>query len=247
MKTCFIACPIGSEDSEDRKRSDKLLKYILQPVLKKLDYEIIRADQIQSAGKITTQVLQSLYDADIVIGDLTGVNPNVMYEIGIRHALHRPFIHVMEKGRTLPFDIYDIRTVFYDFEIENLDTLKEQLNGQVVSIEKGEWVSPSPVSFNSPSNANRDPNLERLAALHELSKATLDGMFNIQSLLNAVGNIVLELRDEKKAEREDRNNQMAMQLFGNILNQGMQNPESFRVLMELAELQKQQNDTGKTS
>ncbi|MEN9518519.1 MAG: hypothetical protein RLZZ381_1107 [Cyanobacteriota bacterium] len=60
-----------------------------------------------------------------------------------------------------------------------------------------------------------------------------------------VGNIVLELRDEKKAEREDRNNQMAMQLFGNILNQGIQNPDGLRALIELAESQKTENDSVK--
>jgi hypothetical protein len=238
MKTCFIACPIGSDDSKERKRSDKLLKFILKPVLEELSYEVIRADQIQIAGNITSQMLQSLIDANIVIGDLTGTNPNVMYELGIRHAIHRPFIHVMEKGGSLPFDIYDVRTIFYDFELENIDTVKDLLKSQVESIEKGEWTPSSPVTFSSSSEASRDPNIERLTALHELSKTTLDKMQDVQEILNAVGNIVLELRDEKKAEREDKNNQMAMQLFGSILGQGLQNPEGLRVLMELAENQK---------
>ncbi len=77
-KSCFVACPIGELDSNERKRSDGLLRHILKPVLDEFGYEVVRADQIQSAGRITTQVLQVISDADFVVADLTDEYPNVM-------------------------------------------------------------------------------------------------------------------------------------------------------------------------
>ena len=86
-KDCFIICPIGSEESESRKRSDKLFKHLFQPVLEELGYNAIRADQIDKVGNITSQIIDFLVEAPLVIADLSEHNPNVFYELGIRHTV----------------------------------------------------------------------------------------------------------------------------------------------------------------
>ena len=56
-KTCFEIAPIGPEDSATRKRSDKVLRHIIRPVVESLGYEAVRADEIAEPGSITNQVI----------------------------------------------------------------------------------------------------------------------------------------------------------------------------------------------
>ncbi|OZF32173.1 hypothetical protein CH294_20775 [Rhodococcus sp. 14-2483-1-1] len=97
-KTCFIVCPIGDNNSEIRKRSNQVKTHIIDVALEPLGYETIRADVIDKSGNITTQIVNQLIEADLVIADLTGHNPNVFYELAIRHAFAKPFIHLMQDG-----------------------------------------------------------------------------------------------------------------------------------------------------
>src|SRR5262245_29205679 len=86
-KTCFVIAPIGEQDSVVRKRSDQIFKYLIGPAAQECGYTALRADQIAEPGIITTQVIQHIVDDPLVVADLTGRNPNVFYELAIRHAL----------------------------------------------------------------------------------------------------------------------------------------------------------------
>jgi len=109
----FVACPIGSDDSEERRRSDQLLEHIISPVAEDLNCQVTRADNIAMPGKITHQIDIELRSSDVVIVDLTDLNPNVMYELGVRQGLGRPYILMAAEGQKLPFDLRDYRTIFY--------------------------------------------------------------------------------------------------------------------------------------
>jgi hypothetical protein len=100
-KTCFFISRIGDVGSPERDFSDKLLKYIIAPVLEKCEYEKpVRADQITQPGVITTQVFTHLWNDDLVIADLTGGNPNVFYELAVRHIRRKPFVHMIQGARS---------------------------------------------------------------------------------------------------------------------------------------------------
>ena len=89
-KTCFLVCPIGDDDSETRRRSDDVLKYMITPAIEKSGLIPIRADMLSSPGMITTQIITHILKDRLVIADLSEHNPNVFYEIALRHAFHRP-------------------------------------------------------------------------------------------------------------------------------------------------------------
>jgi hypothetical protein len=86
-KVCFVIAPIGTEGSDVRVRSDQVLKHIITPAARECGYEPIRADQISEPGLITSQVIQHIVQDPLVIADLTGRNPNVFYELAVRHAI----------------------------------------------------------------------------------------------------------------------------------------------------------------
>jgi hypothetical protein len=135
-KTCFFISRIAKPDSEERRASDKLLKFIVGPVLEQLGYETpVRADQITIPGTITTQVFELLWSADLVIADLTGHNANVFYELAARHLSKRPFVHMIQAGETPPFDLAAERTMFFDFDVANVEEAKETLTEMVKSAE----------------------------------------------------------------------------------------------------------------
>ncbi len=131
MATCFLIAPIGNEGSEARSRTDKFEEYILSRALEGLGYEIIRADRIAASGIITKQVVNLLVTADIAVADLTDHNPNVFYEMGIRHATRQPTIHVRHRGTKIPFDNSQMRTFEYEFDIAGAERAAQQLRSAV--------------------------------------------------------------------------------------------------------------------
>jgi hypothetical protein len=113
-RTCFVVSPIGDPGTDTRRLADDLLELIIDPALESLGFDVIRADKIIGAGAITTDIVNLVQSADLCIIDLTGHNANVFYECGRRHETARPFIQVIRRGETPPFDVAGIRTIFYD-------------------------------------------------------------------------------------------------------------------------------------
>jgi len=146
-KICFVITPIGEEESETRKRSDQVLKHIITGPCELLGYEVIRADKISEPGIITTQIIQHIVDASLVIADLTERNPNVFYELAIRHAIRKPLVQLIKKGEPIPFDVAATRII--QFDIQNLDsvaTAKEEITSQIISLEAGKGEVHNPIS-----------------------------------------------------------------------------------------------------
>jgi hypothetical protein len=146
-RSCFVISPIGPEDSDTRRRADQVLKHVIAPVAEAKGYRVTRADKIAEPGIINSQVIQHIVEDDLVIADLTDMNPNVFYELAIRHALRRPYVQIMQKGQTIPFDIAGVRTIFFDHkDLDSVDEAKAQIIAQIFSIESQAGPVDSPVS-----------------------------------------------------------------------------------------------------
>ena len=127
-KSCFIISPIGIEGSETRRRIDGHLELVYRPVMKELGYDKVLASHEESKlGSITQQVIGHLFNDDMVIADLSTVNANVMYELSVRHAVHKPVVTVAVEGTEIPFDIKDDRHLMFPNDAMGLVKLKNEL------------------------------------------------------------------------------------------------------------------------
>lgn len=92
-----------------------MLKGIIRPAIEvSLNLQIWRADEDSNPGMITDKLISDIYESDLVIADLSELNANVFYELGIRHAASRPAIHVAAEGTKLPFDNIGYRAITFD-------------------------------------------------------------------------------------------------------------------------------------
>lgn len=110
---CFVISQIGAENSDERVQADALLG-VIETCCELHDLDCVRADKIKGPTDINDDIIEYVRSADLCIVDLTNLNPNVMYEFGIRFETGRPFIVVAHKNTKLPFDIIARRTIFYD-------------------------------------------------------------------------------------------------------------------------------------
>jgi len=112
----FLITPFGKKPGPDGKMIDFDAIYadFLQPALAEVGCAIVRADAELRAGNIRTDMFQELLLADLVVAELTLDNPNVWYELGVRHALRARGMIALQSGRTrLPFDVGPDRTLGY--------------------------------------------------------------------------------------------------------------------------------------
>ncbi len=110
-KVCFYITPIGEEHSEERRHSDFMMEYIIKPAVKEFSLDVVRADQMGKPGMIGKQVIEHILKARLVIADLSFHNPNVFYELSLRHATRLPTVQVKRAVDKLPFDLNQYNTI----------------------------------------------------------------------------------------------------------------------------------------
>jgi hypothetical protein len=134
--TCFVISPIDDEGTEKRKHSDMMLEALITRALEGERWTVIRADQISKPGMISGQVIEYLVKSRLVVADLSFHNPNVFYELAIRHVVGLPTVHLIRKGDAIPFDLKDFRTITIDTEdkyelVAKLETYRAEIANYV--------------------------------------------------------------------------------------------------------------------
>lgn len=170
-----MIAPIGDDGSEIRKRSDQILDHVIKPAVADCGYTAVRADKIEKPGVITSQVIQHVVEDDLIVADLTDRNPNVFYELAVRHAIRKPFIHLVQKGDRIPFDVAGTRTVFVDHhDLDSVAAAKSEIVNQIKSIEDGSTQIDTPISVSLDLQILRQSDDPRQRSLAEIMSAITD-------------------------------------------------------------------------
>jgi len=112
-KTCFVIIGYGIKTDFANGRDinlDKTYNNIIKPVFEELDIECFRSSDLKQTGVIDVKMYEHIYKADFVVADISTLNANAIYELGIRHALRPNTTIVISeddllKEKRIPFDI----------------------------------------------------------------------------------------------------------------------------------------------
>lgn len=141
--SCFVVMAIGAQSSGSLELTEAQLRerythLIKEAILKaRPNMEVVRADDVASPGSITTDIFTRLMHSDYVVADITFPNPNVFYELGLRHACRPGTVLIRDKeaGRA-PFDVASLRYTEYENTPAGLKKLGEILHEQFAWIDK---------------------------------------------------------------------------------------------------------------
>ncbi len=197
-RTCFFITPIGGDDSTTRRNTDGLTVSVIRPVLKEFEFKVEVAHEISKQGSITKQVIEHLLEDELVIANLTQLNPNVMYELAVRHAARKPVVTLAERGTNLPFDISDQRTIFYDNDIAGVDELKNALSSAITEALKDK--SPDNPIYAAASMANILQQVEKTEK-DDIQRYLIDGMMKLESSINNQNELILSMQRPKTEPR----------------------------------------------
>ena len=139
-KTCFVIIGFGVKtDFETGRRInlDKTFENVIKPVFDKLDILCYRACDLEQSGVIDVEMYENILKSDIVVADISTLNPNAIYELGVRHALKpNTTIVIAEDKIKMPFDINHVFIHTYkhledDIGVTEAERFKTHLKKQV--------------------------------------------------------------------------------------------------------------------
>jgi tetratricopeptide (TPR) repeat protein len=118
QKICFVVMGFGKKTDHELGKTydlDATYEAIIKPAVEQADLKCVRADEILHSGIIDTEMYKMLYQADLVIADITTGNVNAVYELGVRHALRPSTTIIMkEKDGKFSFDLDHTSTFQYE-------------------------------------------------------------------------------------------------------------------------------------
>ena len=126
---CFVLMPIADVPGYDGGHFGRVYEHLLKPAIIAAGYTPVRADDAVKTDYIVVGIIQKIVESEMVLCDFSARNPNVMYELGIRHAFNKPVVLVKDRKTEKIFDIQGLRYAEYD------ETLRiDAVNKDVVKI-----------------------------------------------------------------------------------------------------------------
>jgi hypothetical protein len=117
MRACYVAMPLGiKRDADGRELDfDFLYREVIQPAVQALDLECRRLEELSGGAIWHKTLFTALMSSDLMIADVSMQNPNVLYELGVRHALKRGRTFVIAaRGTRLPWNISYVQALWYE-------------------------------------------------------------------------------------------------------------------------------------
>jgi len=106
--------------------------------------KISTIDQLNTSKSIRETLFQMIKRADVVVADLSGLNPNILYELGYAHALSKPSILISDNKQKKPINLSEYFVINSDDSLSTFDFQKILINSVTKAINDPEkWISGS--------------------------------------------------------------------------------------------------------
>jgi hypothetical protein len=131
--TCFVIMPISDAPGYEPGHFGRVYEHLLKPAIIAAGYEPKRADDTVKTDYIVVGIIRMIVDSEMVLCDISARNPNVMYELGIRHAFNKPVVLVKDVMTEKMFDIQGLRYTEYNesLRVDNVNKDIARITGAV--------------------------------------------------------------------------------------------------------------------
>ncbi|MBS4720962.1 hypothetical protein J4G62_11925 [Aeromonas caviae] len=129
---CGVVMPISSIDGCNESHWSDVLD-IISEAIEEAGFEANLVSNADDAGIIHKRIIQNLYDNPVVVCDVSGKNPNVMFELGMRLAFDKPTIIIKDDRTSYSFDTSSIEHLEYprDLRFSKINEFKEKLSQKI--------------------------------------------------------------------------------------------------------------------
>jgi len=131
QKKCFVIMPFGQKENHidgEIIDFDEVYTCLIKPAIESLTIKCVRCDEISEAGWIHAKMFEHIYESELAVVDITSWNPNVFYELGVRHALVKAVtVIIRKKGTWMPYNIQGLNILEYDYDPENPDSIADSI------------------------------------------------------------------------------------------------------------------------
>lgn len=134
-KSCFIIMPIADMDDYEPGHFLRVYEHLIKPACINAGFEPHRADFVAASNYIIIDILRKILDSDLVICDLSGRNPNVLYELGVRQAFNLPTVLIKDIKTPKIFDIQGLRYTEYNhtLRIDEVEKERERIQKSILA------------------------------------------------------------------------------------------------------------------
>jgi hypothetical protein len=232
QKKCFVLSQIRKEGSDERSSADKVLRHLIRKALP--EFAVMRADDDANPGEITPQIVARILDADLIVADLSGHNPNVLYELAIAHGYQKPTVHLEDKTEKAPFDLKDIRIISYTLDPDDLEAAGKKLSeyAQYALAEPDKVLTPLSsarkfVAVESSEDPVAESVLQVLSAVQDLSRDVKRSLANRRTGITAGSDASSRRTAERKMKQLTADRRALHNIVNRIIDGGRGEPTDF--------------------
>jgi hypothetical protein len=196
---CFIIMPISDQGDYPAGHFTKVYEQIIKPSVEEVGYEAYRVDENTICDTIMNKIFSAIQECSMAVCDLSGRNPNVLYELGLRQAYDKPVVLIQDDKTEKIFDVSGISTVFYKSArlYEDVIEARENIKKAILSTREGKTNTLAKVmKVNAADFSNTEVSQD------DKTNIMLEGIYN-------------EIRGLKNRERENYLNSITVRSGSN--------------------------------
>jgi hypothetical protein len=144
-RICFVIMPFSKTNSCTEEEWTRVFEDVIKPAVEAASYDCRRSTATR--GNLIKEIIQDLDASWVVLADLTDRNPNVFYELGVRHALKDRTILIAQKRNDIPFDLHSYANHVYNWRTpQGKEEFAERIKALLEDVDKDPHRADNPVS-----------------------------------------------------------------------------------------------------